>query len=550
MPPSAEREAGLFAFMHEQESCEQPKEQSGGSWCGGGWCGGGGLVAMSASDLAAFDLAPTAFAVPGAQLPRRRPSVAAAAALTAGPVLSGLQYTLQGGPRGGLAPRQRAELASQADSGAAAELRALRRELDVAARAADLGRAADLVETAAGRLAGYSPRSPPKRGASGHPSRPPAPFGARPHPQGAAVQGSIAELRGMLGGAKAGPEGGSSHGEPWLELMCIRGGAGLSFTSHAEAEVRGVLLSRLRGGKTADRTGGRQGGRQCGLQGGRQGGRRGDGSAASDLGGSPPVRVVHMPCTRRAHAVHAPCTCRARAVHAPHARAACTLCICTACALHMHTRRSSTVSLWPLAPPQVSVSIFCATTALSPAVHEQLGHVTVAPQPQLRARPFTPLSSTAWAQLLAARDKDLPTSRGGSKGSTPRPNANTNPVHNATPRSASPPLRPSTAAPSPRGSPRVTARPPPPPPPSLLPRRPRTVPAGSVGMGRARLWSVADGVEALPASPRNSTAIAGSKHRQPLGLWVAFPSPAETGAEAAYMPYSLPHESTSSRLAV
>ena len=148
--PSAEREAGLFAFMHEQESCEQPKEQSGGSWCGG-LCGGGGLVAMFASDLAAFDLAPTAFAVPGAQLPRRRPSVAAAAALTAGPVLSGLQYTLQGGPRGGLAPRQRAELASQADCGAAAELRG---EGPVPGAAGSSASSRDAVKSSAGSSSG------------------------------------------------------------------------------------------------------------------------------------------------------------------------------------------------------------------------------------------------------------------------------------------------------------------------------------------------------------------------------------------------------------
>ena len=188
-------------------------------------------------------------AVPGAQSLRLGGRASAAAAtLTSGAVLSGVQYTLSGGTQGGLTPRQRAAAATQRpDCGAGTELRSLQRELAAAQQAAELA-----VQQAAGRPAGLRPGVPPPvRGAfaSGFNSGPSAPYGARARPHGAAVQGGGVALRGRQADIKA-----EAHGEPWLELVGSKGGAGLNFTSRAEAEVREALLTRLRGGTTGSQT--------------------------------------------------------------------------------------------------------------------------------------------------------------------------------------------------------------------------------------------------------------------------------------------------------
>ena len=404
--------------------------------------------------------------VPGAQSLRLggRAS-AAAAALTSGAVLSGLQCTLSGGTHGGLTPRQRAHAASQRpDCGAGAELRALQRELAAAQQAAE-----QAAERAAGQPAGLRPEVPPPMraaSASGSASGPTAPYGARARPGGVALRGRQADIKA------------ESHGEPWLELVASKGGAGLNFTSRAEAEVREALLTRLRGGTAGSQTARRAGvgpqGAQPGSQTARPAGLRGK-------------------------------------------------------------------------TPQVS--IFCDGAALSRWVHD---HVAAAAPPPLSARPSTALSSATWAELLAARDRgSKPSPRGGKPNATATAgadaDANANPWPTCPPPRAStavPSPRASTAAPSPRGSPRVAARPPPPPSPAMLPPRPRSVPAmGSASMGGREVRSHGIGaLQALPASPRARTAIAGSRHKQPLGSWTAAPPGAE--AEAAYMPYGLPHENT------
>ena len=434
-------------------------------------------------------------AVPGAQSLRLGGRASAAAAtLTSGAVLSGVQYTLSGGTQGGLTPRQRAAAATQRpDCGAGTELRSLQRELAAAQQAAELA-----VQQAAGRPAGLRPGVPPPvRGAfaSGFNSGPSAPYGARARPHGAAVQGGGVALRGRQADIKA-----EAHGEPWLELVGSKGGAGLNFTSRAEAEVREALLTRLRGGTTGSQTS------------------RPAGARPQDpSSGSQTARSARL--------------------------------------------RGRT--------PQVS--IFCDGAALSPLIHD---HVTAATGPPISARPSTALSSATWAELLAARDKGSKQSpRGGkpnanaSANANANVNANANAVAiananaiaiananaNANARPTSPPprastalpsARASTAVPSPRGSPRVATRPPPPPSPAVLPPRPSTVPAmGSASMGSREVRSRGVGaLQALPASPRARTAIAGSRHKQPLGSWTAAPPGAE--AEAEYMPYGLPHENT------
>ena len=357
-----------------------------------------------------------------------------------------------------------------------------------------------------GRPACSSPRSPPTRGASGPAA---VPYGARARPQGVhPAQDRGAELRNR----PVRSEGSRSHREPWLELMRTKGGAGLNFTSRAEAEVRETLLARLRGAAGSQTAHPAYAGAEL------QGGPRGDGSAASDFEASPPVHATRMP---HSHHRHAPCKQASPAVAQRSAYALRKLHLCTHC-----------VSYAP--PPPSQVSIFCDGAALSPFIHTQLDHVSAVPPPPLRARPSTALSSAAWAQLLAARDNDLQRASRGK----PKPDADANL------RPSSPPPRASTAVPSPRGEPRVAARPPPPP--CLLPPRPFTVPAaGSASMGSSR-GGRSRGMAALdqlPASPRANSAIAGSRHKQPLGSWAAA-APSGAQAEAAYMPYGLPHETT------
>ena len=487
---------GPFEFLYEQ-----PEEESGDNWCGGG----GVAVSSFASDLAppgtpcachvhvlcmphacayacpvralcVLCAHPIYHMVPGAQSMRLGGRASAAAAtLTSGAVLSGLQCTLSGGSQGGLTPRQRANAATQRpDCGAATELRALQRELAAAQQAAELA-----VQQAVGPSAGLRPGVPPPvrypervpppiRGASasGSTSDSSAPYGARARPH--TVQGGGVGLRGRQASIKA-----ESHGEPWLELVGSKGGAGLNFTSRAEAEVREALLTRLRVGTTAGSQTARSAG--AGLQGVQPGSQT---ARSAGLRGKTP-----------------------------------------------------------------QVSIFCDGAALRPWIHD---HVTAAAAPLISARPSTALSSATWAELLAARDRGSKQSpRGG--GPNASANANTNPRPTSPPPRAStalPSPRASTAVPSARGSPRVAARPPPPPSPAVLPPRPCTVPAmGSASMGGKEVRSRGVGaLQALPATPRARTAIAGSRHKQPLGSWAAAPPGAE--AEAAYMPYGLPHENT------
>ena len=361
--------------------------------------------------------------VPGAQSLRLggRAS-AAAAALTSGAVLSGLQCTLLGGTQGGLTPRQRAHAATQRpDCGAGTELRALQRELAAAQQAAELA-----VQQAAGPSAGLRPGvPPPMRGASasGSTSGSSAPYGARARPGGVALRGRQADIKA------------ESHGEPWLELVGSKGGAGLNFTSRAEAEVREALLTRLRGGTTGSQASRPAGAGPQGAQSGSQTSR-----PAGLRGRIPQVSIF-----------------------------------CDGAALSPWIHDHVTAATAPPISARPSTALSSATWTELLAARDR--HSKQSPR---GGKP------NATANANANPRPTSPPPRAST--ALPSPRAST----------AVPSPRGSTALPSPRGSPRVAARPPPPPSPAVLPPRPCTVPAmGSASMSSREVRS--RGIGALQA---------------------------------------------------